>query len=332
MRYLQPSLFLPFLASAGLVAPSAAFAERLPLTPHVAKIEVTDPRFTLTTESSGDFVIRYKGEDGQLVKVVYAPPSKVRTTVAATAEVDTAGNFTFRYELVGMPDSPQAVGSLVVEFQGAVVGVASPPGWASTPLGFLSAISWHPGLDVPAVLPGARLKGFAMSASAKPVSEKFQLGGKDGYFHFEGTLPGIVACHAGGATEVLAFPDEPPFGLEEHFPFFPEDGVGGRTIGPVTLPIDGQIPWLIERLASYAEESHQLGWLDDPARLQKYLLLIDQVGRQVDNQSFQLGQQMLQAFRRQVELDFKLGFLTSESYALFLHNSSYLEKLLAKAR
>lgn len=332
MRYQQPMFFVLFLAWVALVAPRAAVAERQPLKPHVAKIEVREPAFTITTEATGDIVIRYKGENGQPVKVDYAPPNKVRTTVAAAVDADAEGNFTFRYELASLPDSPQAVRALVVEFQGLVVGVTSPPGWNAKALNFLSAISWRAGFEDSHLPAGKQLSGFVMSSSVKQVSEKGTFFSKEGFFHFQGALPGIVNCHAAGSNNILAFPDEPPAGLDDPFPFFPQDGVGGRTVGPVLLPIDGQIPWLLERLSSYIEESHKLGWLDDSSRLQKYLLLIDQLARQVENKSFQLGQQMLQAFRRQVELDFKMGFLTSESYALLLHNSAYLEKLLAKAR
>lgn len=330
MRYSQPSYFLPVLAAFVLLSPFEATAERLPLTPHTAKLEVSDPEFTITTDASGDYVIGYQGEKKKPVKVVFMPPNKVRLTLAATVTSDAQGNFTYRYELATAAGSPPAT-TLVVEYQGAVFGVASPSGWGGDAVSFLPAIAWRPAGENPGLSGASRLGGFALSASVQPVSEKFTSTGKEGFFHFQGSLPGIVDCHAGGKKSLLAYPDEPPGGISDHLPRFPYQGVGGRTVGPVVMPRDGQIPWLLERLRSYAQESHQLGWLDDPARLQKYLQVLDQVGRQVEAKSYLLAQEMLDAFRRQAELDFKAGALTSESYALFLHNSTFLGQLLSKA-
>ena len=253
-------------------------------------------------------------------------------TLAAKVETDTRGNFTFLYEPANAANSPQPVDGLVVEFQGVVLGVKAPAGWTGEHLATMSAMDWHlERFEGPGLRAGKRLPGFAMSAAVEPVSEKPALFGKEGFSHFQGALPGIVNCHATGEGGILIFPDEPPQGLEDNFPFFPQDGVGGRTVGPVVLPVDGQIPWLLERLRSYAQESHELGWLVASARLQKYLLFLDEVGRYLEAKSFVVAQQLLVDFRRQVELDFKLGFLTSEAYALLFHNSLYLEKLLAES-
>lgn len=330
MSYPQPKYFLPVLAAAVLLAPFEATAERRPLTPHAGKIEVSEPEFTITTDASGDYVIGYLGEKGQSVKVVFMPPNKVRLTLAAAVTSDAKGNFNYRYEPATAADSPP-VTTLVVEYQGVVFGVTSPSGWGGDAVSVLPAIAWRPTGENPGLAAGSRLGGFGLSASVEPVSEKFTSTGKEGFFHFQGSLPGIVDCHAGGKKSLLAYPDEPPGGISDHLPRFPYQGVGGRTVGPVVMPRDGQIPWLLERLRSYVQESHQLGWLDDPARLQKYMQVLDQVGRQVEAKSYLLAQQLLDAFRRQVELDFKAGTLTSESYALFLHNGTFLEQLLAKA-
>lgn len=323
----KPKYLLPFLAAASLLVAYEATAERQPLTPHTTKLEVNDPEFTIVTDASGDYLISYQGEKGKPVKVVFAPPNKVRLTLAAAVSSDDRGNFTYRYEPATAAGSPP-VTTLVVRHQGAIFGVTSPPGWEGNAVSFLPAIAWRPTGENRGLAAASHLAGFALSATLQPVDETLS---KERSPLYQGSLPGIVDCHAGGTKSLLAFPDEPPGGISDHLPRFPYQGVGGRTVGPVVVPRDGQIqiPWLLERLRSYTRESHELGWLDPGSnRLQEYLQALDQIESQVEAKSNLQAQNALKAFRRRVELDFLAGALTSEAEALLRHNSAFLERLL----
>lgn len=129
MSYPQPKYFVPVLAAVVLLAPFEAAAQRRPLTPYTAKLEVSEPEFTVTTDLAGDYVISYLGEKGRPVSVVFAPPNKVRLTLAAAVTSDAKGNFNYRYEPATAAGSPP-VTTIVVEYQERSSSLPLPAGEA----------------------------------------------------------------------------------------------------------------------------------------------------------------------------------------------------------
>lgn len=304
-------------------------AERKPLVKH-PQANVQGANFSVETDpATGNLAIRYR-QGERPVTVIYEPPNKLALTIEASVALDAKGIFTYTYQIASSRESRQPVTALVVEYQGVVFDLAAPPAWQFRPMSFLSAVMWSITGDEPGLAPGKRQAGFAWSSSIHPISERFtsSIGSTDGFFHDRGTLPGIVSCHAVGHDEVVSFPDEPPPGVEDALPSFPFDGVGGRTVGPVSLPEERQAATLAARLPAYIQESYELGWIETEPVFLKYRQALDQVRRAVEAGDAQTAGPLLIVLEGQAEADFKARSLTSEAYALLKHNSAFLRSLL----
>jgi hypothetical protein len=314
------------------MASAPATAARKPLQAHVPKLEEKGADYSVQTDASGNYVIEYRVHR-QPVKIVYTPPNKVLLTVEATVSSDGKGKFRYQYLLSNAAESPQPVAAFVMEYQGAVFDLSAPERWEAGPISDTSSIMWDPyiqGKD-PSLEPGQKLAGVAMSASLEPAVEKYSTAkGGEGYFHYQGSLPGIVDCHAQGPFRAIKFPDEPPEEIERLLPRFPRTGVGGRTLGPIALPAEGQIVWLVDRLGAYIREGHELGWIEGDSDLVKYKQTVIQISRAIENHDEPTAIALLDAFRRQVAADFQGGGLTSEAHVILFYNSQFLETLLSK--
>lgn len=313
-----------------------AQAERPPMAPRQPKVEAKAPEYSIETDAEGNWVIRYVNDEGPVV-VVYEPPNKIEARVSATVQRDFTGGFVYRYRLESSPKSKQTLDAFILEFTGQASALEAPKRWEAFELEWMKAIVWKPyilGQD-PALGPGEGMGGFKLTVPLGPAGGKLvnetSGGPSGGGVLYEGTIPGIVDCHATGSNGILTYPDEPPDSIQENMPRWPFDGVSGRTIGPVEVPAGSPVSWVVDRLRANLEESRRLNWIANTAVLNKYLEVLAQFASYI-RRAGPIELENLRFIAEQAQQDLGQGNITSEAYALLKYTSQLLELFLVQAQ
>jgi len=323
-----------------------ALASRQPLSKVHETIAAKGPDYVIETDrQSGDVVIRYETgmKDQQWGKTVWVPPNKVEVTIEAAVDVAPEGALSYRYRLVSSPKSRQRVESLVVEFEGAIFDVSSPPAWKGDARSSQPLLIWL--TTKGAAAPGQSLGGFTFKAATAPTALRlkgFRFRPGIGLFRSPGALPGIVNCYAHGSAPVMTFYGEAPEGVDKALPGWLLSGVRGKTIGPVAVPDEDAPTKLLGALGGYAKESLALGWIERQETAERYALAVSEIQEILAGGPLLAGlpgpvagramAARLKTLAARVESDRARQAITSEAYALFTYHARYLLQLLGDLR
>ena len=318
-----------------------AAAARRPLAKVFEKIEAKGPDFEMHTDAaSGNVIIRYDEGKGKWRRAVYVPPNQLAVTVEAAVGDLPDHVLRYSYRLASAASSKQRAVTFIVEVGGPILAVTSAARWESSALAWKSAIHWASDAGgARGLAPGASTGGFAFQAASVPGTRRLQApsaGSGYGYARSPGALPGIVKCYLQGDAPVPSFPSEPPESVEQSMPRILEDGLAGRTVGPVEIPATEPLPKLAAAMNGYVQASLDLGWIDRRETADRYAAGLAEIRRALGGGALPLlagrpaplagraAAAPLRALAAQVAADQKSGSITSEAYALLAVNARYL--------
>jgi hypothetical protein len=210
--------------------------------------------------------------------------------------------------------------------------VTGPQSWEPQPLASMSALDWRSSAGLAA---GGQAAGFGFASQTIAHTERLEAApsGLKGFVHDRGSLPGIVHCYVVGtfhppaALSTALAPALAP--VVAALPAFPRNGLGGRTVGPVSLPREDLVGTLLDRMIQYARASVELGWIERPATAERYVRSLESIRRWASAAKGQVPRDLhrrLEAVERQTDVDLGAGALSAEAYALLKFNSNWLHR------
>ncbi len=264
-------------------------------------------------QPTGNYVIRYQGEDSTLHEVIFVPSTKVEPKISAELleELD-ARSFHYSYTIANSSTSEQRILYFELLCAAAVDSITGPSKEWRIDIRDNNIVHWGhtmaspDGLETPS-------SGIARDSSVR------------GFVLVSAGLPAVTSAYFTGKTQVLMFPDEPPGEIEqllEPLVRFPGNTVLRKTIGP-SKSSDGPAAPLLDTLISYKHQALALGWMDSTG-------LVNSLDQRLENAKAKLvsgdsvaARNILEAFVHEVEAQ-NGKHLTSEAYALLKFNAQYL--------
>lgn len=271
------------------------------------------PSITLDP-STGNYIIRYQGGNGQEQEIEYEPATKIEPLVKASVYYNNGSDLCkYEYTITNGENSKQRLFSFSVEKQSSVFSINKPnKDWHIGQFYYRPIVDWYNskgsgGLSNP-------YDGIAPDSSASGFS--FQSSG----------LPTIVSSFFEGTAKGLGFPDEPPMEIEEMLdPLirFPANTVQRKTLGPKDPPDPFIITAFLDTLVSYKHQALDLGWITNKGIANSLDKKLENARKQLEKGKVKQAINMLNAFLNEVEAQ-KDKHLTSEAYALLKFNVEYL--------
>ncbi len=278
--------------------------------PVYAQIE---PSVTLDP-STGNYLIRYQGEDGNLVELFFEPATKIEPRIKASVLRDS-DSYNYEYTVSNGSASRQRILNFAVRILTPIESVTKPnQEWRTGQYSSPSALYWAhtlrdpSGLSTPydGIAPDSTVSGFSFTSFG---------------------LPTIVTSHCRGSAPLsVAFPDEPPekiVTLLRPLRQFSANTVPGKTIGPNPPSADFVATAFLDTLISYTSRSRTLGWITTQPIANKYEDHFNSVRTKLQQDNIATARTELQTVLQEVEQD-SPSFLTSEAYALLRYNTEYL--------
>jgi len=200
--------------------------------------------------SSGDYIIRYQGMEGELQEVRWVPATKTRPVVKSQLVKGPGEKFTYRYHVNNSRDAEQPVRMLILHIpEQSITKLQGPQGWRST----------HRMLTVgnekseQAERAVTRIT-WSVTCSSSGCIEPGR--GQTGYEYQASALPGLQPVYVRGDTPTLAFPDHGPGGevsdfLDAHRPTN-VDSIARYAMAPV-ISLDEDMNTILRALADHVE-------------------------------------------------------------------------------
>lgn len=274
------------------------------------------PRDTLWYDTdTGNYLIRYKGDDDSIVTVVFEPPTKIVPNVNCVATWESKeSDYIYTYSIANGKESRQNLLYFEVEYHNRIRDVST-NGWRA-------GIIYDPVLvDNRAVIQEAGRWFWAGDQGLEPTWST------DGFALRSKGLPGIVNAYFQGKSKTLAFPDSGPgWELDQDIfklQIFPADRVIRKTLGPVTLPEDISASALIDTLVSYKHQAFDLGWIRNKGIVNSLDQKLENAKAAFQRGNNKAGKNTIGAFLKEVDAQ-KDKHLSSEAYSLLKFNAEFL--------
>lgn len=277
-----------------------------------------EPSITLDP-TTGNYIIRYQGYDGQKREVIFEPATKVYPNITACLYYESdSGLYKYEYKLKNDLKSQQRLLAFMLNYYAPLKSIKTPnEEWGIGFFSYRQTIDWSndmissDGMATPydGIAPDSSVSGFTFISSGLPV---------------------IVTCYFEGASKGLAFPDEPPEKVSELLrPLreFPANTVKRKILGPKNPPDPFIYTDFLGTLISYKHQAYELGWIDNQGIVNSLNKKLEHAKEQLDKGKTKQAINHLNTFINEVNAQ-EGKHLSSEAYALLKYNAEYLiEKL-----
>ncbi|HXG37992.1 MAG TPA: hypothetical protein VNL36_04385 [Bacteroidota bacterium] len=286
-------------------------------------IAQTKPDTLFFDPSTGNYIIKYIGDEDTLVTVVFEPATKINPLLVAEVRFSSKGDtLIYEYKVTNQKDGRQRLQYFELEYGADFIDETDN--------------RWSRGKITTPVLEGNRIKNVETNRYLWAGGIGMGLGISAEGFRIKSVgLPAIVNAYFQGNVPMTPFPDGgPPPELDRQIAkleVFPANRVIRKTIGPVVPPEPFISLAFLDTLVSYKHQAFALGWIKNQGIVQSLDAKLENAQAQLQRNNKTAARNILQAFVNEVEALWKQERppyggkqITSEAYALLKFNGEYL--------